>query len=310
MTGLQELFERFGLGIVFVNALLHELGVPLPLTPTVMLAGASPASDVLQPLGLVLAVVVGTLIGNSVWFAAGRRYGGRVLAALCRVSLSPDTCVGKTERTFGRWGASSLVVGRFIPGVSLVAPPIAGAVGMSWHRFLGLSSAGAALWAVVIVALGSLLQEQLNGVIAAVEGRGEEGAAALVAVVAAYVAWRWVQRRRARRMDAVERVTVEELRAALRTGRPPVVFDVRGPTMQRVERRRIPGAHAVDLDALRRVAVAEWADREIVLYCACPNEASAAAGALILHRRGHTRARALRGGLEGWIAAGHDTAAD
>ena len=105
---------------------------------------------------------------------------------------------------------------------------------MRWPRFLALSAAGAALWALVIVALGALLQEQLHRGLAALEGWGEESAAAVVAVVVTYVAWRWLLRRRARRIDNVQRITIDELRASLQSSRPPVVFDVRGPTMQRV----------------------------------------------------------------------------
>src|ERR1700730_9788505 len=141
MQTISDLFERFGVVIVFINTLLHELGIPIPLTPTVLVAGAA-ASELLAFGFLVAAVVAGTLIGNSIWFAAGRRFGPRVLKGFCRVSLSPDSCVGRTGQAFERWGGALFIVGRLLPGISLVAPPVAPGLGMRWSRFLWLSALG------------------------------------------------------------------------------------------------------------------------------------------------------------------------
>ncbi len=110
---------------------------------------------------LVAAITVGMLIGNAVWFAAGRHYGARVIKFLCRYSLTADTCVSRAEATFGRWGWSSLVVGRFLPGVSLVAAPLAGALGMKWSKFLALTAAGAT-YGLVVLGAGILLRNQID----------------------------------------------------------------------------------------------------------------------------------------------------
>src|SRR5712692_7433820 len=157
MAGMQDLFERFGVMIVFINALLHELAVPIPLTPTVLVAGAA-NSEAIALVALVAAVVAGSVIGNAIWFAAGRRFGTAVLGRLCRFSLSPDTCVARSADGFGRWGAAFFIIGRFLPGVSLVAPPVAGALGMRWPKFLALTALGSALWAIVIILIGAALQ--------------------------------------------------------------------------------------------------------------------------------------------------------
>src|SRR3977135_3492008 len=198
MGTISDLFDRFGAAIVFVNTLLHELGLPIPLTPTVLVAGAA-ASELMAFAALVAAVVAGTLIGNSLWFAAGRRFGPRVLKGFCRVSLSPDSCVGRTGQAFERWGGALFIVGRFIPGVSLVAPPVAGALGMPWSKFLGLSALGSLVWAGVIVVAGVALQ---GAVMALVRATPEVPAGiwvALLGLVAFYVLWRYGVRQRARR---------------------------------------------------------------------------------------------------------------
>jgi len=151
--------------LVALNTLLHEIGLPVPLTPVVLVAGAGSIAGAADPVAVIAAVVAGTLAGNSIWFAAGRRYGSGVLKLLCRLSLSPHACQTRTEDSFRRWGGSSLVVGRFIPGVALVAPPLAGALGMSWSKFIALSAAGAALWALLVVAAGMVLHEHLEAAV-------------------------------------------------------------------------------------------------------------------------------------------------
>jgi membrane protein DedA with SNARE-associated domain len=159
---------------------------------------------------VIAAVVAGTLIGNSIWFAAGRRYGSSVLALLCRLSLSPDACMLRTEDSFRRWGASSLVLGRFIPGVALVAPPLAGALGMSWGRFIVLSAAGAGLWALVVVAAGMLFHQQLDVLVQTLDTYAVEAIAALALLLAVALAWRWWARRRAQRIHNAPCIAIQK----------------------------------------------------------------------------------------------------
>jgi membrane protein DedA with SNARE-associated domain/rhodanese-related sulfurtransferase len=302
MESLLQLFGHVGIVIVFFCTLLHEIGLPFPLTPTVMVAGAALSELTGLPL-LIITVVVGSLIGNAIWFAAGRRFGVGMLKQLCKFSLLPSSCVGKTAGAFDRWGEAAFIIGRFIPGVSLVAPPLAGAMGMSWRRFLWLSAIGAALWATVVALLGVALKDAGTRLAPLVEHIGTSPSVMGALLVTGYIAWRWLRQQHAERLRSVPRVTVEELRRLLKGTAPPVVIDVRSVSMQRAEIGRISGALAADLGALRRHPLLALEGREVVLYCSCPNEVSAAAGALILQRRGHTRVRVLLGGLEAWVGA-------
>jgi membrane protein DedA with SNARE-associated domain/rhodanese-related sulfurtransferase len=299
---LHDLFDRFGVVIVFVNTLLHELAVPLPLTPTLLVAGAI-SSEIRAVSALVAAVVAGTVIGNAVWFAAGRRFGGRVLGFLCRFSLSPDSCVARSADGFSRWGGTLFIVGRFVPGISLVAPPVAGALGMRWSKFLALTALGAAFWAVVVIVIGAALEEVVIGLLKALAtlpaGLWLGGAALLVS----YVAWRFMLRRRAA-LD-VPKLPPAQLLGVLQSPKPPVVIDVRGETMRQIQAERIPGAIALSLDELRHYPIENFAGRDTVLYCSCPNDASAAAGVRILRSRGQLNPKALRGGLDAWTQAGY-----
>ena len=74
------------------------------------------------------------------------RYGGRVVRLVCRLSLEAATCVRKTEGYFGKHGATTLLFAKFVPGLSAVAPPIAGQTGMSYVRFLTYELAGSLIW--------------------------------------------------------------------------------------------------------------------------------------------------------------------
>src|SRR3954470_19533369 len=97
MTDIASLSEPAIAWLLALNTLIHELGVPVPLVPTALFAGARVTQGEANAIALVLIMTLGTLAGNSVWYGAGRAFGGRVMRLLCRISLSPDTCVGRTE---------------------------------------------------------------------------------------------------------------------------------------------------------------------------------------------------------------------
>ena len=124
---MPELITQHGLALIFVNVLLQQAGVPLPAVPTLIVAGALSADGTLSAPAVFGVAFAATMLGDSAWYVAGRRYGRRVMTALCRLSLSPDSCVRQTENHFDRWGGLTLVLGKFIPGLSTIAPPLAGA---------------------------------------------------------------------------------------------------------------------------------------------------------------------------------------
>ena len=288
--------------ILWLNTFLHELGVPVPMTPTALVAGARAVTTSLSPVLLVLAIVTAMTLGNAAWFAAGRRYGSGVLKLLCRVSISPDTCVARTEGTFGRWGWSALVIGRFLPGVTLVAPPLAGALGMKWSTFIGLTAAGSALFGAVVIGVGMLLYEQIDMVLQQLAIFGWEATGILIVALLLYIGWRWWRRRIALAVG-MPRIDVDELRALIDAGEPIHLIDVRGRNASQLDKRRIPGATVMHLDEIEAGKFAAERDQQIIVYCSCPNEASAARAVRFLHGHGYLRARPLRGGLDAWLAS-------
>lgn len=298
-----------GLSFVFVNVLVQQLGVPVPAVPTLVVAGAVAASGKMSAPALYALAVSACLIADTTWYCAGRTYGGRVMSLLCRVSLSPDSCVSQTQNAFERWGAKALLFAKFVPGLALIAPPLAGATRMHPGRFIVFSGLGATLWVGAALLGGALLRSQIERLLPLVAQVGGAAAVVVAVLLASYIAYRWWERRRFLAALDMARISVEELRRQMDGGAAPVIVDVRSSTARTIELRRIPGAvHVPVHDAERRLSELPR-DREIILYCTCPNEASAAKVARLLMNHGFERVRPLKGGLEAWIEAGYSVEA-
>jgi len=303
---MNRLIAEYGLALVFANVLLEQLGLPIPAVPALVVAGALAAEGELSPVAVFGVAFVACMIGDAIWFLAGRRYGRRVMAFLCRVSLSPDSCVRQTEFRFERWGRLTLVLSKFIPGLSTIAPPLAGAMRLGWPSFLLLNSLGVVIWAGVAIGAGMAFHTEINEFIVRLEGLGTLAAEALGVLLGGYIALKWWERRRFYRTLRIARIGVADLRALMNGGRRPVVVDVRSPGARDLDPRFIPGALAMDAAEVDGRLGELPADREIVFYCTCPNEASAAQVAKKLIGLGYTKVRPLHGGLDAWIAAGYE----
>ena len=293
------------LSVIFGNVLLEQLGVPVPAIPTLILAGAL-AADGQQPVAAVGALaVIACVIGDAAWYTAGRLYGGRVMHLLCRISLTPDICVSQTQVSFERHGAKVLIVAKLVPGLGLITPPLAGAIRMSYPRFALYSALGASLWVGAALLAGLLLRGQIIPLLPRLREFAQVAAAVVLALLAAYIAYKWRERRRFHAALEMARISVEELHGEMSAGTVPVVVDVRSVTAVTLAQQRIPGALHVPLQEVSRHLDSLPRDRDVILYCTCPNEASAAQAARVLMRQGFRRVRPLRGGLDAWIAAGY-----
>ena len=304
---LVSLIERHGLALVFANVLLEQVGLPIPAVPTLIVCGALAAEGRISAAAVLGLAFLACLIGDSLWFIAGRFYGRRVLRFLCGISLSPDSCVRQTQTQFERWGGIALVAAKFIPGLSTVAPPLAGAMRYGWVRFTLLNSLGILVWAGLAIGAGMLFHAQVSALLVWLEELGRAAVALIVAVLCAYVSFKWWERRRLYKTLRVARITVDELRKLMGQARKPVIVDLRAQ-LPGDERRSIPGAIVMDLAEVRNVRSGLPRDNDIVFLCDCPNEASAASAAKGLMDLGYTRVRPLLGGLDAWIAAGYELA--
>ncbi|HEX6706671.1 MAG TPA: VTT domain-containing protein [Albitalea sp.] len=301
---LVALVTTHGAALVFAATLAARAGVPIPAAPLVVVAASLHPTGQVHIATVFLLAVAGGALGDGAWFFAGRRHGYRILKLLCRVSLSPDSCVSQSEAFIGRWGGRSLLAAKFLPGVSVVAPPMAGALGMPVRVFLAYEVLASALWALLFVGLGLVFSNQVQAVLDVLSATGVGALLTLAVVLAAYMAIRQWRRRRSVQV-AMPRIDVAELGRLLNEEPAPIVIDVRSREGRSMDPRRIPGALGIALPDVAAWAARLPRERLVVAYCNCPNEASAVAAASVLAAAGFDRVRPLAGGLDAWEAAGY-----
>jgi membrane protein DedA with SNARE-associated domain len=258
---------RHGYTVLFLWVLAEQLGLPLPATPLLLAAGAlAGAGEMNLALAIGLAVLA-SLLGDVSWYEFGRRRGGRVLNLLCRISLEPDSCVRKTEGAFVRHGSRSLLIAKFVPGLNTMAPPLAGIIGMGLWRFLILDGLGAFLYIGSFVGLGYVFSNQLELVAARLASLGFSALVICLVGLGAYIAWKYIQRRRFIRSLRIARITPEELNRKIEAGEEVVVLDLRGSLDVEAAPQTIPGAIRLAPENVEEGHGQIPRDRDIVLFC-------------------------------------------
>ena len=293
---------RHGLALVFANALAERVGVPVPALPALLVAGALAATGVIAVLPLLVIAVGTPLAVDFGWFLLGRWRGERTVRAICRRALSPEGCERSTQALFARRGMVSLLYSKFVPGYSIVVLPLAGAARVPIPLFLLWDLLGNLLWAGSAVSLGFLFHGAIRRALLWLHRLGVWAVVLALGAMALLVVMKWWERRRFYKLLRLARISVQELRRLIDDGSPPAIVDVR--TTRSFAAQHIPGALRMTIDEVHEQLANLPRDREIVLYCTCPNEASAARVARVLMDRGFTRVRPLEGGLDCWIEAG------
>ena len=297
------LLQEYGLGLVFVNVLALQAGLPVPAYPVLIVAGAYAAMGG-NPLWQLVAVgIVASIIADTGWYTAGRNFGMRILSTLCRVSLSQDSCVRQTESIFQRFGPASMLFAKFVPGFASVATALAGAIRLRYWTFVLFDAIGAGLWVGVGVGLGYVFRDAIGDVMAKLSSLGKYGLMLVIAGFAIWILVKWWRRYLFAKQLRMDRVSVEELKQMLEEKKVQALVDVRSALTQAAT-GRIPGALAIDMQKIEDSFKGVPIEGEVVLYCACPNEATAVKVAQKLRKVGYKRIRPLLGGIDAWIDAG------
>ncbi len=302
MDFLLQTIAHYGLLFVFVVVLVEQLGAPIPAYPVLMLAGAMAARGESSILALFALAVLAALIADHLWYLAGHRLGRRILRLLCKISLTPDHCVRQTESIFTRWGPSTLMVAKFIPGFASVATALSGALRIRRGVFLLFDGIGASLWVAGGLALGWVFSSAIEDVVATLGNLGKWGIGLVLAALALFIAAKWWQRHQFQMQLRMQRITVATMAELMDRGEAPVLIDVRAAGA--APQSRIPGAIHMVGDSLPPELDAVSHDALVVVYCACPNEASAVLVAKKLMARGFRNVLPLAGGIDAWTAAG------
>ena len=305
MEHLIALVQQYGLGLVFINVLALQAGLPLPAYPVLIVAGAYAATGGSPLWQLVSVGIAAALVADSGWYTAGRRFGMRILGLLCRVSLSPDTCVRQTESIFQRFGPASMLFAKFVPGFASVATALAGALRLNYLKFLLFDAGGAGLWVGVAVTLGYVFRDAIGGVVNTLSSLGRYGVMVVIAGFVAWIVFKWWRRYRFIKQLRMDRVSVDELREMMKGNAVQALVDVRSAITQ-AGTGKIPGARAIDMQNIAAGFEGMPVDGEVIVYCACPNEATAVKVAQRLQKLGFKRIRPLLGGIDAWIDAGFE----
>ena len=304
MTGTVDFLVRHGYLLLFAWVFVEQLGLPLPSAPLLLAAGALAGTHRMN-LELAIAVPILTVvICDFFWYQLGRLKGIAVLQWLCRISLEPDSCVRRTQVRFARNGSWELTVARFVPGMSVVAVPLAGIIRMPLQRFALFDGLGATLWAVGYIGTGYVFSDELDDVASHLAFLGRGLFALLLAGLLLYIGWKYFNRWRFLRKLRIARISPEELHQRMLSGEDIVVVDLRHTLEFEAEPETIPGAMHMDTAELEEAVNVIPRDRDIVLFCSCPNEATAAQMSLRLRNLGITRIRPLAEGLAGWRGRG------
>jgi len=267
VTHLVHYVLVYGVPLIFINVLLEQLGAPVPAVPALIVAGALSRDGKMSSTNILLAAIAASLIADYMWFLLGRRYGYRILRTLCRISLSPDSCVRDTEARFERWGLKSLLIAKFIPGFSTVAPPLAGASGRGTLAFAAYDGIGALIWAGAAVAAGRAFHRAIDRVLAALENLGGWALVVIGCLLAVLIAVKWAQRIHFLKQLRLARIEPHELKAMFDRGEVPIVLDVRTPGARKHNPRAIPNAILAHMDDVATQLGDLAPHTEVVLYC-------------------------------------------
>ena len=268
MNDLLPLIVQYGYVILFAFVSAEQVGLPIPAVPVLLGVGALAGTGQMS-VALALGVaLVASLPADVVWYELGRRRGGRVLGWLCRILLEPDSCVRRTETVFARRGAGALLIAKFFPGLSTLAPPLAGIVGIARHRFLVLDAAGALVWAGAWLALGYAFRDVLDSVVTTVARAGNGALAVAVTALGIYVVAKFFRRWWFIRSHRMARITPDELKQRIEAGDQTVaIIDTRSALDVGLEPYAIRGALRIPAEEIDRRHQEVPRDREVVLYC-------------------------------------------
>jgi membrane protein DedA with SNARE-associated domain len=267
MSHLGIQLARHGIGLVFGNVLVEQAGLPIPAIPVMVAAGGLAVEGRLTPWKVMTAAVGAVMLADTLWYLLGRWQGRRVLKTVCKIAISPDSCVRRMETLYQRFGLRSLLFCKFIPGFSTVAPPLAGTLKAPFARFMLFDALGGAIWAASALGVGALFHTALDRVFAVLDAMGSLAMVLVAATLAGYIGWRLVQRHRFMRDLRLARVSVDELTSLLASAEPPLVVDVRTRGGVWLDPRRIPGAVRMAFEDIGERLGALPRAREVVLYC-------------------------------------------
>ncbi len=253
--------------VLFLWVLIVQLGLPLPVVPILLIAGALAGIGKLNFAFVFSLAFLAAWLSDQFWYQIGLRRGGKVLSFLCRISLDPDSCVHRTKRIFARYGARSLLIAKFIPGLNTIGPPLAGIFRMHPLRFLFFDGLGILIWVGFFILLGYQFGHEIEEHVTNTSRIGVWASLAFPVFLAVYMLWKYIQRWRFLRHLRITRITAEEVKKKLDAGEDILIVDLRDAVEFVIDPHTIPGAFHISVEDLELQHHQIPRDREIVLFC-------------------------------------------
>jgi membrane protein DedA with SNARE-associated domain/rhodanese-related sulfurtransferase len=300
MSDLLQFVLNYGYIVIFCITFAEQIGLPLPALPLLIGMGALSRSGDSSFALVVATATIASLAADFIWYRLGRLHGRSVLRLICRISLEPDYCVRRTEDAFERLGLWALLPAKFIPGFNAATVPLAGMMKTPPLRFLAFDIAGVTLWSGTYTSVGYVFSHEVQQIIMYLSTLGTSLVILIALALTGYIAYKLEQRRRFLKALSIKRMTPEELKAKIDANENILIVDTRNRLDRNTDPVRIPGAFHILPEHVEFQRQDIDFNREIVIYCTCPNEATSARVAVKLRRMGLTRVRPLQGGLEVW----------
>jgi len=269
MSELLSVMTRHGYALTFALLFAEAMGFPLPGAIALVAAGAAVASHSLWAPLVLLAAILGLMLGDVAQFWLGKYAGWALLGFLCRVSVNPETCILRSAESFYKRGKVTLVIAKFIPGVNTMAAPLAGSMKMPFWQFLRLDAAGALLYSLTYVAVGFVSRDFLAAVLRGFHAAGRAMEAVVMVALVVYAIYRVTQYRKHRMDRVVPRIQVQELAARLASGDADRVqiVDVRSHGYYDSGAARIKNSIRIEPNNLEEEIKNLPRDKDIYLYC-------------------------------------------
>lgn len=183
MESALNLIESYGYVVIFVVVLFDFLGAPITSIPLLILAGALAAAGRMSPILVVTIAAAAAAVGDIIWYGIGKARGQKVFGLMCWLSRDRQKCIKHSSDVVTRYGAASLLISKFVPGIGMIAPPAAGAVSMPILKFLAFDSASSLLWAAGFASAGYLYGERAHELLRSFQSSSRYGLLLATAVI-------------------------------------------------------------------------------------------------------------------------------
>jgi len=204
-----------------------------------------------------------------------------------------------------RHGSAGLLLAKFVPGLNTMAAPLAGQSQMPYRLFVLYDLAGTFLWATSFVVIGRFFGDAIRRNQNLLQWVSRSALVLVILVVLALLVSRIMRQRAFLKKIRTLRIEPEELKAMIDRGDDPYIVDLRHPLDLLPDPRVLPGAvRLLPSELIERNAEIPR-DRDVVVYCTCPSEATSAKVALAMRHFGVERIRPLRGGFDLWRQQGY-----